>query len=157
MMNKRYQVVSQAVLVTTDTISGPMLTTVYRGGVVVGDPDTDQRLRHNVESGYLAEIPSDATGGVDAVGDAVATGKDGTPVDGGKPADQAGKAFDAEAQTRREDAAAKLPADGSAPDGRASEAVWVEYAVSKGVNRADAEKAGKDELRRMLAAQQQQK
>ncbi len=61
------------------------------------------------------------------------------------------KDADAAAEAKRADARAKLPADGSAPDGRASEAVWVEYAVAQGLDRAEAEKAGKEELRKLLS------
>jgi hypothetical protein len=53
---------------------------------------------------------------------------------------------DAKREQARADAKAKLPADGSAPDGRAGKDVWVEYAVSKGMDRDEAEKADKADL-----------
>jgi hypothetical protein len=55
---------------------------------------------------------------------------------------------------KRAAAKAKLPADGSAPDGRAGQPVWAEYLVARGSRYADVKDADKDELIK-LAKQQQ--
>lgn len=53
---------------------------------------------------------------------------------------------DPEVEQKRAAARAKLAESGGTPDGRSSEAVWIEYAVSKGTDRTEAEKAGKAAL-----------
>ncbi len=47
----------------------------------------------------------------------------------------------------------KQNADGTyvAPHANAGEDVWVEYAVAQGTDRGEAEKAGRDELKRLFA------
>jgi hypothetical protein len=60
---------------------------------------------------------------------------------------------DAELAEKRAAAKAKLPEDGSAPDGRAGQPVWVEYLVTRGSRYEDVAKADKDELVK-LAKQQ---
>jgi hypothetical protein len=59
----------------------------------------------------------------------------------------------AELAEKRAAAKAKLPADKSAPDGRAAQAVWVEYLVSRGSRYEDVKDVEKDELQK-LAKQQ---
>lgn len=49
-------------------------------------------------------------------------------------------------EQKRAEARAKLAELGGTPDGRSSEAVWIEYAVSKGTDRTEAEKVGKTAL-----------
>jgi hypothetical protein len=52
---------------------------------------------------------------------------------------------------RRAAAVAKLDEAGGVPDGRHGEDVWVEYAVRQGLDRDEARRAGKEELRKALA------
>jgi len=60
---------------------------------------------------------------------------------------------DAEIAEKRAAAKAKLPTDGSAPDGRAGQAVWVEYLVARGSNYDDVKDVDKADLQK-LAEQQ---
>ncbi len=142
---------------------------LYRGGVVdpkVIEPADRDRL---VREGFLEWVVRD--GETWRLAEDTATGSAGDPVTVGDaavvdpnadpgmlnvaplkpPTDESGA--DVEVERKRAEAKAKLPVDGSAPDGRASEAVWVEYAVTQGLDRSEAEKAGKDELRKLLAAE----
>jgi hypothetical protein len=66
----------------------------------------------------------------------------------------AAQATDPEVEAARAQARAKLPADGSAPDGRAAQTVWVEHAVAKGYAYDAVKGLGKDELRDLLADKQ---
>jgi len=62
---------------------------------------------------------------------------------------QAPEVDDEDAAKEQERAAArsKLPQDGSAPKGNASQQVWAEYAVAQGYDRAEVEKADRDDIR----------
>jgi hypothetical protein len=163
---KRYQVVSAAVIVPVDRGDGPVIHTLYRGMVFDGDP-TNTRVAHNAESGYIVEIGADAVAGVDAAGTplvddkpTVGDGNPGDPVpmfDPGVVNEQAHQPVvaakpdtGADVDAKRQAAAAKLPADGSAPDGRAAHEVWVEYAVRKGYDRETVEKSSKDDIRALF-------
>lgn len=57
----------------------------------------------------------------------------------------------AEVEKRRAAARAKLPSDGSAPDGRAADQVYVEYLVGKGYGRVELEKTDREELKKLVA------
>jgi hypothetical protein len=148
---KRYQVASACVLIPVAGADGlPVISTLYRGSVFEADPD-NVRVVHNVDSRYIVEIDADATPGVDVVGEppvenerAVGDGAASDPPppgDGSRPGQAA-----TDVEAKRAAARAKLPTDGSAPDGRLGQDVWVEYAVSKGMDRAEAEKASKADL-----------
>jgi hypothetical protein len=137
-MEKRYQVVSAAVMVTVTYVTGPVLTTLYKGNVFTGDPDTDHRVKANLESGYIVELDNDELGGVDANGDAVVTDADGKVLDVPNPTPTTTVVDDS--------VPAPLPADGTPPPVNASKATWVEYAVKSGRDRAEAEKATKADL-----------
>jgi hypothetical protein len=153
MANKRYQVVAACALVPVVDISGTHLETLHRGATFEADPE-HYRIKHNAESGYIVELGRDETAGVDATGVPLVNeerrdgSEPGSPVDVNPvvapPVGDEEKSADAD--KRRAEAKAKLPADGSAPDGRASKDVWVEYAVSKGMDRDEAEKADKADL-----------
>lgn len=135
---------------------------LYRGGVV--DPrsvDPDDRARLIAE-GYLELVERSGEGWKLAQdtadgekGDPVSVGdaglRDPNEPDPGVVNTPTTPLENPEAETRRAEARAKLPADGSAPHANAGEPVWVEYAVKEGVDRAEAEKAGKDELRKLFA------
>jgi hypothetical protein len=159
---KRYQVVGAAALLTQDSVTGPMTVHVYRGAVV-GPGARPEEIRHNLSVGLLAEIPADGAAGVDAAGvplvdgqRTVGGGEPGGPEQPAAPApavepsktdgEQAGDA----AAARRDAARAKLPADGAAPDGRASKDVWVEYAVAAGYDRATVEATDRDEIKALF-------
>lgn len=136
----RYRVVSACVVVPVISAAGPIMHTLYTGHVFDADPQ-HYRIRHNVDSGYIEEI---------GAGTAAADGEDGPP-SAPDPAVEPGVA--AEVEEKRAAARAKLPADGSVPDGRLGQDVWVEYAVLKGMDRTEAEKAVKSDLVNALKAQ----
>lgn len=149
-MTDMYQVTAEAVFATVDTVVGKTRIIVYKGGLLAADAP---EIEHLVASNMVQRV---------TVGDAAVS--TGLNADGGlgeatppeeppappihTPADMA--AVDAETERRRAEARAKLPVDGSAPDGRAGEEVWVEYAVTQGLDRDEATKAGKAELRKAL-------
>lgn len=135
---------------------------LYRGSVL--DPrlvDADDRDRL-VAEGFLEWVVADGesfklaeTTDTGSKGDPVTVGDvavlDPNEVDGGTVNTEAEKVADPELEERRAEARSKLADMGGVPDGRSSEAVWVEYAVLRGLDRTEAEKAGKDELRKVLA------
>lgn len=151
---KRYQVLSAAVVVPVATADGTVLQTLYRGSVLEADP-TDLKVKHNADAGYITEIGEKAVAGVDNSGTPLVDDK--PTVGDGNPGDPAalndpGVVNDEAHQVsaRRQAAAAKLPADGSAPDGRASEDVWREYAVAKGYDRTAVEGSSRDEIKALF-------
>lgn len=162
---KRYQVQSACAVVPVINTDGEITRTLYRGATFEANPG-NVRIAHNAASGYITVVGAEAAAGVDASGTPIVDDKpttgDGNPGDvvlqndPGTVNEDAHRAVAVardEAEVRRAAARDKLATlKGSAPDGRAAEDVWVEYAVSKGLDRAEAEKAGKDELRKTLAA-----
>jgi hypothetical protein len=152
---KRYQVIGHCALITQDHGPlGKMRQTLLRGAII-GPGMTDAERDHNLAGGLIAEIPADEPAGLDAAGvpvvgteRLVGDGEPGSPatLEPGPTPPAQGDAADAARDKAREAAKAKLPADGTAPDGRAAKDVWVEYAVVKGMDRGEAEKADKAEL-----------
>ncbi len=138
-MSGRYQVVGECAFATVETMFGRAKTLLYKGAFL---PDGCPELEHLLSTGLVARVDDGAGVGVNADGGlgpsqpSVAAGPDGGP----DPDEQ-----------RRAEARAKLAELGGTPDGRSSEAVWVEYAVAQGLDRTEAEKAGKEELRKALA------
>ncbi len=133
-----YRVVAEAAHVSTD--GG--LKLIYKGAPVPADQNPD-RLKHLLDTGLIAPV------GEAEVAPNAAVVPDEFATTGGAKADV--ESGQAEIDRKREAARAKLPTDGSAPDGRASHEVWVEYAVSKGLSRDEAEKASKEDLKSALA------
>ncbi|MGX6605655.1 hypothetical protein ACWKSP_26505 [Micromonosporaceae bacterium Da 78-11] len=164
MTENRYQVVGECAYVRTSDASGVSWRLLEKGALVFGD--STPNLQHLLDNGYVVKVGDEATGGVDAAGVPsgaytadVPPGITTTPVEkteeqrkaDAEAAEQA-KA-DAELAEKRAAAKAKLPADGSVPDGRAAQPVWVEYLAAKGGRYEDLAKADKDELIK-LARQQ---
>jgi hypothetical protein len=132
-MAKTYVVVGQCAHVTVDTPTGPALNLLYKGATVP-DSATPQQIEHLLSVKLIAEVndvpANEVTGdGSDAKNPVV------------PDAD-----VDPDVLARRQAAAAKLASDGSAPHSNAGKDVWVEYAVVKGMDRAEAEKADKADL-----------
>ncbi len=154
---------------------------LYRGGLADPATVSQAEQERLVREGFLEWVEADGEGWklTDADGDeAVLVGDphrpgDGDPADPGvvnvpaerpdlndlpappadpgtlnepKPVDD-----EASAEERRAAARAKLPEDGSAPKGSASQEVWAEYAVAQGYDRAEVEKASRDDLRALFA------
>ncbi len=153
---KMYQVTAEAVLATVDTQFGRMKTLLYKGAML---PASTPELRHLLDSNMVAEVGDDAGVGLNAEG---GLGPAESPADGPDSvvsprartaeeleADRVAAAEAGEVERKRADAKAKLPADGSAPDGRSSDAVLVEYLVGRGYDRTEVEKASSPELRKL--------
>jgi hypothetical protein len=145
---KQYQVQSACVVVPAITSDGEQLHTLFTGAVFQANPQ-HPRIVHNVDSGYIAELGAKATPGVDGAGVAVVDNKrpDGTEV--GAPVELNDPGVVNEAAQVRAAAAAKLPEDGSAPDGRAAQPVWVEYLAKRGYDYAELVKQDKPELMKL--------
>lgn len=136
-MSDRYQVTAECAYVTVDTLHGRVKTLVYRDAFVPADAP---ELRHLLDSGMAAKV-----GGPDTAPDTKPATE--TPsITGGSAETPSGDEPDADVEAKRAEARAKLAELGGTPDGRSSEAVWVEYAVAQGLSREEAEKAGKTEL-----------
>ncbi len=139
MSEDRYQVLSEGVFAQTRDSQGLTWRLFEKGAII---PGGTENLKHLLECGYVVKVGDEATGGVDAAGVPsgaydvrVPEGVTSTPVERTEEqrkadAEAAEKAAaDAELESKREAARAKLPEDGSAPDGRAAQSVWVEYMV----------------------------
>ena len=111
---------------------------------IVGPGATDAEIKHNLSAGLISSI-----GGSVKVEHAAAGSADGA---GSRTAEATGAVVDGEVEARRADARKKLTAAGGVPKGTHGEDVWVEAAVAKGYSYADAVKAGKSELQRLLDA-----
>jgi hypothetical protein len=166
-----YQIVGECAYVSNDTPSGRTRILMYKGALV---PPNAPELQHLLSTGLVVKVGGEETGGVNADGittveaeqlddDVTRRDSDGvltSPASSGEPntglttsttGSTAGDSTDA----KRAAARAKLPDDGSAPDGRASKDVWVEYHVIQGGNYDDLVKQDKAELVK-LAQQRQQ-
>ncbi len=136
-----YQVVAEAAHVTTE--GG--LRLIYKGSFVPDDC-APERVKHLLDAGLIKEVGKAAD--AELAPNAAVVPEEFATTGGDRVEPESGAA---ETDRKREAAKAKLPADGSAPDGRASHEVWVEYAVSKGLDRSEAEKASKEDLKQALS------
>jgi hypothetical protein len=138
-MSNRYQVIAECAHATVNhPLYGRTQQLLLKGALV---PAEAPELEHLLSVGMVAEVGDDATGGVNADGVPsgalevqVPSGVTSTPVEVSEEAREAAardKAV-AEVEERRAAAKAKLPEDGSLPDGRAGKDVWVEWLASKG-------------------------
>ena len=137
-MTAVYRVVGELGVFTANTPAGPVRTTVYKGSVVP-DGATPEEIRHHLSMRLIEEVDGGPAPEPAPVGD-------GPPVAPPPSADSV--PFD---DPERVKAREKLNPDGSAPHANAAEAVWVEYAVSRGHSFDDAKAAGKEEIRKMFA------
>lgn len=149
-----YQVVGQCAHVTTYAIDGGKRTELLYKGSTVPQSATEKEIKHLLSLKLIEAVGGEPFGthevGAVAGGD-VRTGLDGKPVQSaepgvGQPLTSDEEKAAAEIAERRAAAKAKLPADGSAPDGRASQAVWVEYLTAQGGSYDDLAKADKADL-----------
>jgi hypothetical protein len=152
MAGDKFQVVAECAHVTMSGPTGVAQHLLYKGALVPADAPELQRL---LDEGYVARVGAQETGGVDASG--VPAGAYGTqvpasitstpvPVTAGQaPGGEQPKA-DAELAEKRAAAKAKLPEDGSAPDGRAGKDVFVEYLAARGYDYDELTKQDKAEL-----------
>lgn len=160
-----YQVVGHCAHVTTVDIAGGKQTQLLYKGSMVPDSATPKEIEHLLSIRAITPVGGEPfnTHEVGAVaGGDVRTGLDGNPVQSvepgvGKPVDsdeaQREAKAAAELEQKREAARAKLPADGSEPDGRAGKDVWVEHLAANGYDYDELVKQDKAELQK-LARQQ---
>ncbi len=127
-----YQVVGECAFLT---VEGRPRQLLLKGAVFDGGQVPRRELDHNVEAGLVAKLGGADEAGVNADGGIGAS----------KPLEES------EAEQQRAAIRAQLPADGSAPDGRKSDAVQIEWLVTKGYDRAEVEKADRSELRKLVA------
>lgn len=160
-MADQYQVVGECAHVVVADVSGVSAMTLLYKGAPVPDGVDEKRLKHLIDSGLVAKVegvplaPNAAVQQDPTVGVPTSQPGAGDKTDSGSGDGLHPTLTDEqrEAQAKQADAKAKLPADGSAPHHNASDAVWVEYAVVRGMDRDEATKAGKEEIRKTLAAQ----
>jgi hypothetical protein len=139
-----YRVTGAFVQVSSSGPTGSQKIALYQGAVLPGDVPADE-IRHHLAVNMIEEVGAGEgpTGGpLEAV--LPPSLVQPAPAVPGVPA-TAGVEDPERAKARE-----KLPADGSAPHRNAAEAVWVEYAVSRGHSFEDARAAGKDELVKLL-------
>lgn len=138
---RQYKVTGHCATFTADTAQGRMNITVYRGHLVPPGA-TDKQIRHNLSMGLIEPFGAD-------VARQDPTTRAPKPPQDPSPGPAAGPSPD-DLSEERKAAQAKLPTDGSAPHANAGEAVWVEYAVTKGYDYSAASAAGKAELVKLL-------
>ncbi len=164
-MTDRYQVIGECAHVVIQDVSGVSAMTLLYKGAFVPDGVDEARLKHLVDSHLVAKVedvplaPNAAVGQDPTVGiptsnpDGGGSESEGPGGDGLHPVlteEQRQRQREAaEAEQKQADARAQLPSDGSAPDGRKSDAVFVEYLVARGYDRGEVEKASGTELRRL--------
>ncbi|WP_045740875.1 hypothetical protein [Actinoplanes rectilineatus] len=177
-----YQVVGECAHVEVQELGGTRsMQMLYKGAPVPAGVSAD-RLKHLLDNGLIAEMGATPIAPNAAVQQDPARGLDAVTVDvlrGGKPeeprtdpalgaadriretvtdqgaidkATEPSKA-DQELAEKRAAARAKLPDGGAEPDGRAGQAVWVEYLVGRGQDYDAVKDADKADLIK-LAKQQ---
>lgn len=142
-MSDTYQVIGECAHATVDTPHGRAKILLYKGALV---PAEAPELEHLLSTGLVAKVSDEETGGVNADGVTVTEAEQKAQ---GPEADAAAKLA-----ADREAAQAKLPPDGSMPDGRASQAVWVEYHVAQGGNYEELSKQDKPTLVELAKSRQ---
>ncbi len=141
-----YQVTGQCAHVTVAGFGGGLQKQLLYRGSVIPDTATEEEIKHLLAVKAISPVDSD-----------FGTHEPPRAVDPNAPPSETRRSadptapppVDPEVQRKRDEAKAKLPADGSAPDGRGSDAVFVEYLVARGYDRAEAEKASSADLRKL--------
>ncbi len=160
-MGDRYQVVGEcAHVVVTDHTGVSAMNLLYKGAFIPDGVD-EARLKHLLDSNLVAKVDGDPIAPNAAVDQDPRVGipplvepdSDKADTDALHPAvteeQRQSQRESAETEQKRADARAQLPTDGSAPDGRKSDAVFVEYLVGRGYDRGEVEKASGGDLRRL--------
>ncbi len=148
----RYQVVGEcAHVVVADHTGVNTLQLLYKGAFLPEGVEP-RRLKHLLDTGLVeAEgatplAPNDPIGSAET-GEPVGDGAHPVVTEGQRQSQRDAAESGDDAERKRADARAKLPADGSAPKGSASQEVWAEYAVAQGYDRSEVEKASRDDIR----------
>ncbi len=139
-----YQVTGQCAHVTVEGFGGGLQKQLLYRGSFIPDTATEDEIKHLLSINAISPVDPD-----------FGTHEPPRTVDPNAPPSETRRSadptapppVDPEVQRKRDEAKAKLPADGSAPDGRASDAVHVEYLVGKGFSRDEVEKASGKDLR----------
>lgn len=139
-----YQVTGQCAHVTVAGFGGGLQKQLLYRGSVVPDTATEEEIRHLLSVKAISPLDPD-----------FGTHEPPRNIDPSAPPPEVRRSADPtapppadpEVQRKRDEAKAKLPADGSAPDGRTSDAVHVEFLVGKGYSRDEVEKASSKDLR----------
>lgn len=158
-----FQVVAECAHATVNTAYGRMWVLLDKGALVPADAPELPRL---LDIGYVVQIGGE-TGGVDAEGvpagarlTEVPPGVTSTPVEMSAEAkadaekaqaDAEQAAAEAEADAAREAARVKLAEIGGVPDGRSSDAVFVEYLAANGYEYDELVKADRNTLKDLVA------
>lgn len=149
----QYQVIGEcAHVVTADHTGVQAMRLLYKGAFVPEDA-TDERIEHLLSAGLIAEVGEVPLAPNASVEQTQAPAGDGVhPVvtEADRQMQRAKTDAAADVEAKRAAAKAKLPDDGSPPHGNASKDVWVEYAVTQGMDRAAAESADLKDLRDAL-------
>jgi hypothetical protein len=162
MSTTRYQIIAECAYAKVADAGGVSWRLFEKGALI---PANTPNLDHLLKNGYVAKVGDEETGGLDASGvPAGAAGIDVPPgitttpaggsVVGANPnaPTEADKAA-VELAERRAAAKAKLPEDGSAPDGRAGKDVHVEYLAARGYDYDELSKQDKAEIVEMSKQQ----
>ena len=180
-MAEQYQVVGAlAAFTVSDAEGGAQKLTFYKGNMVPqGVPQNE--IEHNLSVKLIAKVGGDAeipamTG---PLGDGTSRPPEGNALADPVPLDRAptvvspavatteqveagtgvaleqatGTTSQSSVDAKRAAARAKLPTDGSEPDGRASQAVGVEYLVARGSRYDDVKDADKTDLQKLAKLQ----
>lgn len=149
MTTAMFQVTAECAYVTVDTPMGRSKTLLYKGATFSASAPEREHLE---AGGMCAPFGDVAEGiGVNAEGDLGPATSDSTAIGSIVSSVTVAPDVDSDEAAKRTEAQAKLDEIGGTPDGRSSEAVWVEFAVREGLDFAEARKAGKEELRKVLA------
>lgn len=145
---QQYRVIGHYASFKTATANGPMLVGFHKGATVPMDA-TPESIQHHLSVGLIAPVGEPASSPEPA--EVLAPGWDNPEADTPPAVKSGPETADPDLETRRAEARAKLPADGSPPKKTHGQQVWAEYAVVRGYDRALAEAATKDELIEMLS------
>lgn len=153
-MGDRYQVVGECAHAVVTDHTGVSATTLLYKGAFLPDGIDEKRLKHLLDTGLVAKVDGEPIAPNAAVDQDPQVGIPPLAQPAKSEDDEDGKGGESgatpEPTAEQKAAKAKLPADGSAPDGRAAHEVWVEYAVARGLDRTEAQKASREELRKAL-------
>lgn len=137
----QYKVVGECATFTTDTPTGRMRMTYFKGALVPAAA-TEREIIHHLSVGLIQPV------GVPAQSRAAQPPAPAPESRGPAPAVSGGG--EADLPEERQKARAKLPPDGSLPHHNAAKPVWVEAAVARGYAYEAANAVDKAELMALL-------
>lgn len=120
----KYKVVAPYVTVRTATDQGPRVVGLYQGAILPDDVP-EESIQHHLDNDMIVEVDEPAR--VEDEQPRLPNADDGGEPDGGEPDSGEGSKPEPPAKN-------------------ASKADWVDYAVTQGMKRSEAEQASRDEL-----------